>query len=420
MMNRSLINRISLNAQLVCPAVLAAACLALPQSVAAQTVPSGSASTASKETALAAPPEGAPPAPPASNYRTQYNGFVDGYYLFQFRNPKDVPTISGRVYDVRNDSPALSMAELNVFQNPRPHSLGFKVTLVAGDATDVNHYDFGGASGGKGEARFKNLQQLYGSYSFGTDGSGVDFGKLVTPFGYEQIEATGNYKYSHSVPFGLEPTYQFGCRIYTPTHALGINGLTATAYLTNAIYNTQAAGVQDDNKQPAYIGQLSYADPKGRLTVTSTLGLAKDKFDITAFSRTDANARITLNDNAITYALSSTKGLGLNYVYAKFEPNGGPRITLNAVAMYYHQALTPKTGLAIRFSGSDTRTDGVEFQPKPYEVTATYQIKPTANFTTFLEYRHDGTNVPDSFLDSDSQLTQKTQDTFTVGGIFQF
>ena len=60
------------------------------------------------------------------------------------------------------------------------------------------------------------------------------------------------------------------------------------------------------------------------------------------------------------------------------------------------------------------------FQPKPYEVTATYQIKPAANFTTFLEYRHDGTNVANSFLDSASQLTQKSQDTFTVAGVFQF
>ena len=130
--------------------------------------------------------------------------------------PETRPRLTGRVYDVRNDSPALAMAELNVFQNPRPGALGFKATLVTGDATDINHYDFEGASGGQGEARFKNLQQLYGSYAFGTDGAGVDVGKFVTPFGYEQIEATGNNNYSHSIPFGLEPTYQFGARIYTP------------------------------------------------------------------------------------------------------------------------------------------------------------------------------------------------------------
>ncbi len=386
--------------------LLAAALIALPSPGKAQTVlPSAPA------------PKEAPASP---NYGIQYNGLVDGYYLFQFRNPKEASTLTGRIYDVRINSPALAMAELNVFRNPRPWSLGFKTTLVAGDATDINHYDFEGASGGKGEARFKNVQQLYGTYAFGRDGSGIDFGKFVTPFGYEAIEASGNYNYSHSVPFGLEPTYQFGARVYTPAHAFGVNGLIATAYLANAIYNTPTAGVQDDNKQPAYIGQLAYTDAKGRLVITSTLGLGKDKFDFSSFSRSDINTRVTLNDNVLTYTLSSRASAGLNYVYAQFKPNSGHGQTLNGLGVYYHQGLTSKTSYALRFSGSDTKTEGSDLHPRPYEVTATYQIKPAANFTTFLEYRHDGTNMSNSFLDAGSHLTQKTQDTLTIAGLFQF
>ena len=126
------------------------------------------------------------PRRPRANYGIQYNGLVDGYYLFQTQNPKEQRNlITGRVYDVRHNTPTLAMAELNVFQNAKPHGLGFKATLVTGDDTDINHYDFEGASRGQGEARFKNIQQLYGTYSFGTDGSGADFGKFVTPFGYE-------------------------------------------------------------------------------------------------------------------------------------------------------------------------------------------------------------------------------------------
>lgn len=391
--------------------LLAGMLLALPRLGMAQSAPLAP---------TAAPTSAAALAPPAPNYGIQYNGFVDGYFLFQSRNPKNAATITGRVYDVRNDSPALAMAELNVFENPRPWKLGFKATLVTGDSTDINHYDFEGASAGKGEARSKNLQQLYGSYAYGKDGAGIDIGKFVTPFGYETIEATGNYNYSHSIPFGLEPTYQFGARIYTPANALRVNGLVATAYLARAIYNTPSAGVQDDNGKPAYIGQIAFTDPRGRLVLTSTLGLAKDKFDFSSFARSDSNTQVTLSDSVLTYALTGKSSAGLNYVYARFEPNAGNRQTLNGFGVYYHQTLTSKTGFALRLSGADTRTDASDFHPKPYEITTTYQIKPTANFTAFLEYRHDGTNVENSFLDAASQTTQKTQDTITVAGVFQF
>lgn len=392
--------------------------LALPRLGMAQSAPQ--ATTGAPTSTAASVPTTVAPVPTAPNYGIQYNGLVDGYFLFQSRNPKDSSTITGRVYDVRNDSPTLAMAELNVFENPRPWSLGFKATLVAGDDTDINHYDFEGASGGKGEARFKNLQQLYGSYAFGRDGAGIDIGKFVTPFGYETIEATGNYNYSHSIPFGLEPTYQFGARIYTPANALRVSGLVATAYLAKAIYNTPSAGVQDDNGKPAYIGQLAYTDPRGRLALTSTLGLAEDKFDFSSFAESNSNTQVTLSDSVLTYALNSKSSAGVNYVYARFKPNGRNRQTLNGLGVYYHQTLTSKTGFALRLSGTDTQTDASDFHPKPYEVTATYQTKPAANFTTYLEYRHDGTNIANSFLGSESQLTQKTQDTFTVAGVFQF
>ncbi len=395
----------------LCPIILAALLLILPRVGSAQTP------TPAPEAVPVTIPD---TMPPAANYRIQYNGLVDGYYLFQTRNAKSGTTLTGRVYDLRQTTLTLAMAEINVFQNARPSGIGFKATLVTGDDTDINHYDFEGASGGRGEAQFKNIQQLYGTYALGADGAGLDFGKLVTPFGYEPIEASGNNNYSHSIPFGLLPTYNVGVRLYTPGSALGIKGLVATFYLVNALYNTQSAGIRDDNGRPAYIGQLTYTDPKGKLTLISTLGLAKDKFDFAAFSATSTNSKETLTDNDFSYALSNNLSLGVNYVYAKFQPENGAKQTLNALALYYHQTLTPKTGFGLRFSGTKLKTEGANLQPKPYEITATYLIKPAPNFTTYLEYRHDGTNVADSFLGSGSHLTQRSQDTLTVAGVFQF
>ena len=199
---------------------------------------------------------------------------MDGYYLFNFHNPKDVSTGGGEpYYDTRHNSPALSLAELNVFQNAAPGKFGYKATFMTGDTADINHYGVGSSLG---EARYKNVQQLYGTYSFSADGAGVDFGKFYTPFGYEVTESNGNYNYSRSTAYDILPFYHAGARIYTPVP--GLAALTATFYLVNGIYNTPTLGVQNDSKRPGYIGQLNYTDPKGKFTLISELGLGSQKF----------------------------------------------------------------------------------------------------------------------------------------------
>ena len=374
-------------------------------------------------TAVPAPTQPAAPdaaaAPP--NYNIQYNGLIDGYYLFNFNNPK-TSSGGGHYYDIHHNSPTISLAELNVFQNAKPNALGFKATFTVGDTADLNHFGVGSSTG---EARFKTVQQLYGTYALGGDGAGVDFGKFYTPFGYEVVEANGNYNYSRSLPFGLVPTYHAGARIYTPVP--GLAGLTATFYLVNTIFNTATAGVKDDNKKPAYAGQLNYTDPKGKFTLISELALGKDKF----YGSAGPDSKITLNDTNFTYNISSKQIFGLDYVYREVKPNGGPKEKTNGYAVYYRQALTAKTAAAFRYSGYEDKTDGYTtfsgetsavtdpVTVKPYELTATYEIKPAANFTTRFEYRHDHSNVA-SFLDKDSNPTKKDQDTIEVAGIFTF
>ena len=111
---------------------------------------------------------------------------------------------------------------------------------------------------------------------------------------------------------------------------------------------------------------------------------------------------------------------GLDYVYRKLEPNGGSKETTNAYAVYYRQALTPKTAVALRFSGANDKFDDPSIGTlRPNEVTGTYEYKPAANFITRLEYRHDSANFQ-GFLDKDGNLTKKNQDTLTVAGIFTF
>lgn len=367
-----------------------------------------------------ASPEAAPAATPPPNYSIQYNGLVDGYYLFNLHNPKDVSAGAGHpYYDIRHNSPALSLAELNVFKTARPSGFGFKATLMTGDTADINHGDFQGASHGLGEARFKNVQQLYGTFALGGDGAGIDFGKFYTPFGYEVTESNGNYNYSRSTAYNYVPFYHAGARIYTPVP--GVAGLTATFYLVNTVFNSTVAGVQDDNKKPGYMGQLNYTAPSGKFVVISELGLGKDKI-----AAGGPDTKVIVNDNNFTYNFNANQLAGLDYGYRRFKPDGGGRETTNFYAVYYRQALTPRTAAALRFSGADDKFEGLgtDGTTRPYDITATYELKPAANFLTRLEYRHDHVNggnpTNTAFVGSDGNATKKDQDTVSISGVFTF
>ena len=395
---------------------------------------------------------GAPAAAPAAapiNYNIQYNGLVDGYYLFNFRNPKNVSAGAGPTYyDFRHNSPSLSLAELNVFKTARPSGFGFKATLATGDTAEINAFAAPGQSVTTGEGRYKNVAQLYGTYALGGDGAGIDFGKFYTPFGYEVTESNGNYNYSRSTAYNYVPFYHAGARIYTPLP--GLAALTATFYLVNAVYNSATAGVGDDNKKPGYIGQLNYTDPKGKFTLISELGLSKDKYYSTYASPGGPDTKVVINDNNFTYNLNANQLFGIDYVYRKLTPDGGPKDTVNAYAFYYRQALTSKNAFALRFSGAQEKIDGYTvFTPipiavdtlrkslagfdstdvpsvtaRPYDITATYEIKAAANFLTRVEYRHDHSNIPSfygaSYDGVNNTDLKKDQDTLSLSGVFTF
>lgn len=362
----------------------------------------------------------APAATPPPNYNLQYNGLVDGYYLFNFRNPKNISAGAGPLYDIRHNSPALSLGELNVFKNAAPGGLGFKATLDIGDTADINA---GGLGVTTGEGRYKNLGQLYATYAFGADGSGVDFGKFFTPFGYEVTESNGNYNYSRSTAYNYVPFYHAGARIYAPVPSVA--GLTATFYLVNAVFNSTVAGVEDDNKKPGYMGQLNYTAPNGKFVLISELGLGKDKiFADASGNANQVDTKVLVNDNNFTYNFNANQLAGVDYGYRRFNPNGGGKETTNFYAVYYRQALTAKTAAALRFSGAEDKySDELGGGTiRPYDITATYELKPAANFLTRLEYRHDHNNVA-SFVSGSSDPgagLKKDQDTVSVSGVFTF
>jgi hypothetical protein len=355
----------------------------------------------------------AAPAPPPPNI--QYAGLFDGYYLYQFNNPKTA-ILPGRFYDFRHNTPTLALGELNVWHTAKPGGFGFKTTLGAGDIAVVN-----GGGNPTGEGRYQSLMQAYGTYAFASgSGAGIDFGKFYTPIGYEVTESNGNFNETHSVPFSFIPFYHFGVRAYTPSY----QGLVLTGYIVKAIYNTGTVGVQDDNGQPAFVGNAIWTDPKGKWVIGESLALGKDKLNLEAFG-TGNNNKITVSDTDVTYNVSAKQIVGLNYTYAKSDPDnnaGQFNSTDTGWAGYYKQTLTAKTDFALRYSGGEFKSDDPAFMKvKPWEATATYEMHPTSTFTERLEYQHSGSNVP-SFAPEDAftEPLKKNQDTLEVAGILTF
>jgi len=377
-----------------------------------------------------APGASAPPAAPAApppNYKIQYNGLIDGYLQYQANNPHGTLLQSATggafngAYNARIKTPTLQLAEINVFNNPKPGGFAFKTTLIAGDVADQNavnfNYQTGNSVGSGGEAQYKNIQQLYGTYAFAGVGGGIDVGKFYTPFGYEVTEANANYNYTRSLDYNIVPFYHAGIRAYTGSY----HGLVATGYIVNALYNSATEGVHSENGKRGLIGQLNYTDPKGKYVAIGSYGYNKDRL-----SGTGIDSKNSVGDIDLTYNLNANQLVAGEYTYVQFKPEAGlAKTTYNGYAAYYHQTLTPKTAFALRVSGyqQNLHTDGAK-NPKPFEFTGTYEYKPGGNFTTRLEYRHDTSNIDGSYLGShDTALgggSKKNQDLLILAGMFTF
>lgn len=366
------------------------------------------------------PPAGEQPQPAAPNYDVQWTGTVDGYYAYQFHGPKKPVILNqnvglgGTFYLARQNSPTLALVALNVFKNAPPGGVGFKTTLITGDTADINS---GGIGVGYGaEARYKNIQQLFVTYAF-PGGGGADFGRFYTPLGFETTEPGGTYNYTRGLNYTFLPGNSTGLRVYSPS----LSGLIISGYIVRTVLNSATAGVEDDNGSLGYLTQLNYTAPSGKFNLIGTIGFGKDRANYVS-GDFKTNAKNVISDVDFVYNFSPTTLGALQYSFGDYDPDGGGPDSRNHVyAAYFRNAFTPTTALALRFSYADLKTDATAtaaaYKNKPYEFTATYEIKNTSKLTTRLEYRHDSSDLP-AFADGDSNFTKKSQDTALVALIF--
>jgi len=333
---------------------------------------------------------------------TELTGFVDTYYSYNFNTPKTACATVGGVaifnclhnFDVAHNSFSLNLAEPALEKKPTADSRGgFRIDLDYGaTASLVAGFDPGGST-------YNNIQQAYVSYlaPAGKGSLQLDFGKFVTPAGFEVIETKDNWNYSRGLLFSLAiPYYHLGMRAaYSPS-----DKLTVTGFLFNGWNNSV------DNNGGKSVGVSVTGKPTGALTL---IGNYIGGPEMTG----NNNDWRQLFDGIVTCTVSPMLSVALNYdigkelsakwqgvaAYAKFQPN-----SWFAVIPRY-EFFNDKDGWA---------TIGQNVQ----EFTLTAEFKHKDGVLMRIEYRGDMTQDP-YFLKSTSEIV-KSQNALTVGWVYAF
>jgi hypothetical protein len=350
---------------------------------------------------------------------TELSGFVDMYYTYNGNKPQRPCANVGGVaisnclynFNVAHNSFSLNLAEVALEKKPTADSRGgFRIDLDYGSATGIVH---GFEPGGLG--LYQNIQQAYVSY-LAPAGTGLqlDFGKFVTPAGYEVIETKDNWNYSRSLLFALAiPYYHMGMRaIYSPS-----DKVTVAGYLVNGWNNVV------DNNTGKTVGVSVTLKPTGAVSIIENyLGGPEQTNDNSDWRH--------LSDTVVTYTATPQLSLAANYDYGQ-EKVSGTTVKWQGVAGYLKYqangwfALVPRaeyfddTKGGFATAGSAFQTTGFASSAgKIKEFTLTAEFKHKDGVMMRLEYRGDFSDEPFFLKNFDEPV--KNQNTFIVGIVYAF
>ena len=321
-----------------------------------------------------------------------------------------------RVFDQKANSFMLDLAQLVFAKDPAAGSIGYKVKISAGETAKYIHS--AGLTSSAGNDPF-DITEAYVSY-LAPLGKGLrfDFGKFVTFFGAEVIEAIDNPNYSRSflfnyaIPFthtGLKAGYTFS------------DALNAALFIVNGWDNSS------DNNRGKSIGvSIGYSPADAfSLNINGMEGPEQNEQGAGAptVGSSSSNMR-TLLDLVATIKPAKPLSIILNYDDGKEEnvpgallPSGiSSDAKWDGLAGIVKYDFNDRYSLAVRgeyFDDKDGfRTGTVQ---KLKEVTVTPEIRLTGGVILRPEYRHD-----ESDKQSFDNKTKKSQDTLALAAMYRW
>ncbi|MDX1933673.1 MAG: outer membrane beta-barrel protein [Capsulimonadales bacterium] len=341
------------------------------------------------------------------------DGFLDGYYQFDANQPRQDNDLgnSGRLFDTQHNSFTLAAARLNLRKAPTERDpVGLTVQWLWGANADLLHtYDTGGVE------RYKNLQQVYGTYA-GRNFT-ADVGKFAAWIGYEALDSIANENYSRAFNFNLgQPNYTAGLRVSHPFSPQ----LTGTVYVANGYNETE-----DGNGRKTLGASAAFA-PGSRLGLTLSWWGGPEggetKNSVGGYGGVSFAAPGTLNVNTgnliATYSPDSRTRFAFDGYYTDAADDRREGGKWNGQAVYARRTLSPTTAAALRverFEDADGLRTGDSRQL--HSVTATYEYRLGQSLTNRVEFRQDFSS--DVYFGGDDG-PRKSRSTLTYGAVYRF
>jgi hypothetical protein len=324
------------------------------------------------------PAETADPAPPLNWYDViAIHGFVDGYYAWNDNAPRShenfVPG-TGTTAERANEFD-LNLAEVDFVRDPKP--VGFHLSLVAGNGTDVVH---AGEPQGTGVGRdvYRSIYQASLSCNVAVGrGLLIEGGIYPSHIGFEGFYSKDNWNYTRGWLGEFSPYYQTGVKA---SYAWS-DRWSGQLHILNG---WQIIGENNDAKSVGT--QLAYSSDKFSASLNTFLGpeLANDNKHLRSFGDLVTTWKSTPK---ISIGASLDRGR-----QALPDDNAANWLGVGAWARYTIDSRHATALRVERFRDPDNGISGAS--QKLTGVTLTYEVRPVENLILKVEARRDHSTAP--------------------------
>lgn len=242
-------------------------------------------------------------------------------------------------------------------------------------------------------------------------GFAFTFGKFNAPIGFELLDPTDMYQYSHAMVFN------YG----VPTNITGAMVSGAFGVVDLSVYVVNGWDIITDDNKDKTVG--------GRLGVTPLEGLNVGASYITGKEGSDAGGAETSNlsvfDVDATFTMIDRLTVGAEYNMGTYEGmsavDAGEDAEWSAWLVMANYAFTDKVGLTLRYDAFDDK-DGARLGGGVAETRQSYTVSPSyaiaEGFGVLAEYRYT-TSDEKVFADADGNLEDSVSE-FAVEFTYSF
>ena len=337
------------------------------------------------------PAASSPPAySPLRQWGTYFSFLFDGYIDKNFNDPSS--GFNGlRNFDVRSDSPHVSLGMITIDHAPDP--VGFQLDVGFGEMFDIIH------EGNRDPDAWKYFKQAYLSVKPKSwHGVELDAGEFVTSAGAEVIETNQNWNYSRSLLFVYAIPYSHtGFRLLYPVDS----HFTGSFQVVNGWNNVEPL---NSGKTFGFTGAYAWK----KVTWNNNYYVGPDHRGTTKGWRTlyDTNVVVNQTDNFSWY---------LNFDYGRDKNIGAGASQWTGLAGAARYAIGKNYAIATRlefFNDMDGFTTGTRQDVREFTLTGEYKV--TGWLMTRAEFRNDWSDKP--FFEKSGQPNgAKTQPTVLLG-----